>query len=482
MKGGKVSGVKISSHLNFVKQNKSKSGKRFDKFSKKDEKLLYDKNGLIFQRNLIDEAFKLLRGNDFKIYLFIMRETFGYHHHKASLSLKYISDKTDIHESEVSKSISRLKKHSLPLISDHGSYGKDSNYYRVFSVNTGFEYDPLEQKIIPIEDDIAGNAENKSSNAAINDIKSTKCNNIASEFESIIPESIPKMTELISVDGLTTCENLKSSLEKNSSHIYIKKKEYLKKNNSSSKKQNCFSVLSPSFNSFSNSDLFFKGNQLFIPNQFLIQLRQEIPGVEKLSADKVQECFKGIDIWLDENEGPEILDEKFIIGWFKRNKSIQKSIKLILKPIRPRKSKTRIEPIADKIYESFQKIYSEYNNSFYGELFDESEHFKQRKACNTILDKMMDRFFDEGKKCNEENILFEFGEYLRACFRAGQQDESFEYYLKKLSPKFLISDEGQILREKLLNHIKENGEIYYDDSDRNVSLSVNTFSQAWGFN
>lgn len=476
-----MSGVKISSHLNFVKQNKSKPGKRFDKFSKKDEKLLYDKNGLIFQRNLIDEAFKLLRGNDFKIYLFIMRETFGYHHHKASLSLLYISDKTGIPESEVSKSISRLKNHSLPFISDHGSYGKDSNYSRVFSVNTGFEYDPLEQKIIPIEDDIAGNAEN-------NYGKSTKYDSSAIDLDGKIPESIPKMTELISkmtelisdID-LTTCENLKSSLEKNSSHIYIKKKEYLKKNNSSSKKQNCFSVLSPSFSSFSNSNLFFKGNQLFIPNSFLIQLRQEIPGVEKLSDDKVQECFKGIDMWLDENAGPELLDEKFIIGWFKRNKSIQRSIKQILKPIGLRKSRTRIEPIADKIYELFQKIYSKYNNSFYGEFFDDSEHFKQRKACNTILDKMMDRFFDEGKKCNEENILFEFSEYLNACFKAGQQEEGFDYYLKKLSPKFLISDEGQILREKLLNHIKEYGEIYYDDSERNKELSINTFSQAWGW-
>ncbi len=448
-----MSQAKINQDERIVKR--SKKG-RFDFFSKQDENQLFDKNGLKFMRDKVDDAFRLLKGNDFKIYLFIMRETFGYHCHKAALSLRYISEHTGIPNSEVSKSISRLKNYSIPFITDHGSYGKDSEYARVFSINTEYEYDINEQKIVAIDkEELSSKIDG---NAKQNDGK-------IPELNSKIPESIPKIPELISENNVTTCENLKSGVEKNSSHTIYKERRVLNKNIVVVKKQkNCFSVSDPSINSFLDSDLFFKGNHFFIPKSFLENLKQEIPGLEKLEDNLISEIFHQIEDWLIENDGPKEFSEEFFISWFRRNREIQKHLRRALKPPRKKREKIIITPLADLIYQSFKDAYQEYHNLEFDKWLSPKKIYSERRACQQLLTAFQNE--NRYQSIDDEEIINSFSDLWDKFYHAFSDED---YFFEHFSPKMFIEKANVILRQIIeysdLNMVTEQTEEFLSNQN-----------------
>lgn len=72
--------------------------------------------------DLLDEICKLdLSGNDFKIFFFILRQTYGYQHKEREMSLSYISKGVNILPPHVSRSLKKMSEMNLiTIVAAHG--------------------------------------------------------------------------------------------------------------------------------------------------------------------------------------------------------------------------------------------------------------------------------------------------------------------------------------------------------------------------
>ena len=331
-----------------------------------------------------------LNGTEANTIFCIFRETDGYGHSAADLSLTFIAKKINRTVPAVSKAIMKLIETGL------------------ISIDLDFDVEHSKPRRISL------NLENSSNPTLMPDGKICDHESVINEafFDDVLLTEIEDESE----SALLTKVNTPYKQE------FIINKKSINKNSSSSNSKNefCFSSLPLNF----DFNLFFSGSRLLVKEGFRELVNSEIPEIERIKNSDFKAAFLEIDKWLIENPQAKKIDDEFLLRSIRRNKIIKSRLNELLSPRQNGKSKDH-RPKA--ILEIFKSCYFDlYRQEF--QLLEGSSSYNQVRACKELLKHYLKEYPSNG---SEEEINNYFHNFFNACL---ENTYDFE---DKISPSYI---------------------------------------------
>lgn len=333
-----------------------------------------------------------LNGTEANTIFCIFRETYGYGHSAADLSLTFIAKKINRTVPAVSKAIMKLIETGL------------------ISIDLDFDIEHSKPRRISL------NLENSSSPTLMPDGKicEHKPAIIGDFFDGVLLTEIENERESDLLTGVNTPYK---------QEFIINKKNINKKNSSSSNSKNefCFSSLPLNF----DFNLFFSGSRLLVKEGFRELLNSEIPEIERIKDSDFKVAFVEIDKWLIENSQAKKIDDEFLLRSIGRNNIIKNRLKELSSPPQNRKSKDhRPKAILEIFKSSYFHLYQE---EF--QLTEGSGSYIQVRACKELLNYYLKKY----PGCDsEEEINNYFHDFFDACLF-----NAYDYEDNKINPSYI---------------------------------------------